>query len=323
MLYKQLYIIGNGFDIHHDIPSRYSDFCNWLKDNDFDLLERLHYFYRIDEEWWYQFEYKLGYPDMNDYIAKTASEAQPNYGSDDFRDRDYYVGQFVAEDEIGKLVFDIRVAFKSWIISLCAPNIDKKILIDKDAAFFITFNYTDTLQKLYNIPLSQILFIHGSVVAGTDLVLGHNRLSDDLNLEFSLKSPIPPDNLDEEELIEWYDMYCDDGEDFIYQSVREEVVSQICNLKKDTKSIIDVNRDIFESLSDVQTIYIYGFSFSLIDEPYLNEIVNRVDISITNWIVSYYSDRDKERAQSFFYKKGVKDIKVKYIKLSDLLLVKH
>ena len=76
-------------------------------------------------------------------------------------------------------------------------------------------------------------------------------------------------------------------------------------------------------MSDVQTIYIYGFSFSLIDEPYLNEIVNRVDISITNWIVSYYSDRDKERAQSFFYKKGVKDIKVKYIKLSDLLLVKN
>ena len=54
---------------------------------------------------------------MNDYIVKTVSEAQPNYGSDDFRDRDYYVGQFDAEDEIGKLVFDIRVAFKSWIIS--------------------------------------------------------------------------------------------------------------------------------------------------------------------------------------------------------------
>ena len=27
---KHLYIIGNGFDLHHEIPSGYLDFHNWL-----------------------------------------------------------------------------------------------------------------------------------------------------------------------------------------------------------------------------------------------------------------------------------------------------
>ena len=35
---KHLYIIGNGFDLHHHIPSNYSDFKEWLKENDIDTL---------------------------------------------------------------------------------------------------------------------------------------------------------------------------------------------------------------------------------------------------------------------------------------------
>lgn len=31
---KTLYLIGNGFDIHHSIPSRYSNYQNWLEEND-------------------------------------------------------------------------------------------------------------------------------------------------------------------------------------------------------------------------------------------------------------------------------------------------
>ena len=33
MYIRNLYIIGNGFDIHHCIPSRYADYLNWLKNN--------------------------------------------------------------------------------------------------------------------------------------------------------------------------------------------------------------------------------------------------------------------------------------------------
>ena len=31
---KHLYILGNGFDKHHDIPSGYQDYRKWLEDNE-------------------------------------------------------------------------------------------------------------------------------------------------------------------------------------------------------------------------------------------------------------------------------------------------
>ena len=48
---KSLYIIGNGFDIHHGIKSRYSDYREWLKEYDFDLYDKLCRLYdSIDED---------------------------------------------------------------------------------------------------------------------------------------------------------------------------------------------------------------------------------------------------------------------------------
>ena len=38
---SKLYIIGNGFDMHHGIKSGYSNYRKWLEENDSDLYERL------------------------------------------------------------------------------------------------------------------------------------------------------------------------------------------------------------------------------------------------------------------------------------------
>ncbi len=321
---KTLYLIGNGFDIHHSIPSRYSNYQNWLEENDADLLERLRNYYDVDDkEWWKQFELELGHPDMAEYIEETAFENQPDYGSDDFRDRDYHAGEFAAEDEIGSLVAEIKNTFTGWVASLPAPRSDKKITLDKSDAFFINFNYTDTLQTLYNVKPESILFIHGNVGMGSDLVLGHNRDYEELENEFAPEIPTPPDDLEDEELAEWYDENADAGEDYIHQSVRGEVVSQILRLGKDTEGIIKRNKKTFESLKDVETIHIYGLSFSPVDMPYLDEVVSAINKTKTQWAVSYYSEEDKESAEAFFKKCGIKEDFVSYVKLNDLLLVKQ
>ncbi len=321
---KTLYLIGNGFDIHHSIPSRYSNYQNWLEENDADLLERLRNYYDVDDkEWWNQFELELGHPDMAEYIEETAFENQPDYGSDDFRDRDYHAGEFAAEDEIGSLVAEIKNTFTVWVGSLPAPKSDKKITLDKSDAFFINFNYTDTLQILYNVKPESILFIHGNVGMGSDLVLGHNRDYEELENEFASEIPTPPDDLEDEELAEWYDENADAGEGYIHQSVRGEVVSQILRLGKDTEGIIKKNKKTFENLKDVETIHIYGLSFSPVDMPYLDEVVSAINKTKTQWTVSYYSEEDKENAEAFFKKCGIKKDFVSYVKLNDLLLVKQ
>lgn len=321
---KHLYLIGNGFDIHHNIPSRFSNFRDWLEKNNTELIESLRNYYKVDDmEWWNQFELELGHPDMTEYIDETAFENQPDFGSDEFRDRDYHAGQFAAEDEIGSLIADIKGTFTNWIESLPAPSSDKKITLVKNEAFFINFNYTDTLQKLYNVRPNDILFIHGNVGYGTNLVLGHNRSYEELDNEFAPELPKPPDDLDGEDLAEWYDENSDNGEDYIHLSVREEVVTQIHRFKKNTENIIKENRKSFDAIKNVQTVFVYGLSFSPVDLPYLNEVLSKVDNDMTKWIVSFYSDEDKETALCYFSQKGIKDTLVNYVKLDDLLLIKQ
>lgn len=321
---NKLYIIGNGFDIHHNIPSRYSNYRDWLEDNDAELLERLRNFYDVDDKnWWSQFELELGYPDMADYIEETAFENQPDFASDEFRDRDYHAGQIAAEDEVGSLVADIKGTFTDWVASLPAPNGGKKVVLGKEDAFFINFNYTDTLQNLYNVNPADILFIHGNVGIGSDLVLGHNRPYEELDDEFAPEIPTPPDNLSGEEMAEWYDEMADSGEDYIHQSVRGEVVSQIHRLRKDTENIIKANKTTFDALNAVEDVYIYGLSFSPVDEPYLDEVIKKVNTNKTKWTVSYYSDDDKENAEAFFLKSAIKKDLVSYVKLDELLQVKQ
>lgn len=42
MSYSDLYIIGNGFDLAHGMPTKYDDFKRWLVENDrIDVIQEL------------------------------------------------------------------------------------------------------------------------------------------------------------------------------------------------------------------------------------------------------------------------------------------
>lgn len=322
-MYKKLYIIGNGFDIHHGIPSRYSDYRVWLEDNNVKLIDELREIYDVDSEtWWNEFELKLGSPDLGYYIDKIAEENQPDFSSDDFLDRDYNKSESQAENEIGGLVTSVRKSFADWIASFPQPSSGKKISLDKTDALFINFNYTNTLQRLYNVSRENILFIHGNVGID-DLVLGHNKTYKELINEFSPDLPTPPSDLKGEELYEWYEENGDGGEDYIHQTIREASVREVCDLRKDTDRIIKSYEDVFRKLHDVCEIYIYGWSFSPIDLPYLDKIISVIDKSNVVWKVSYYSDNDKGKANKYFQKQYVDPIKVEYVQLKDLQIIRQ
>ena len=55
-----LYVIGNGFDIYHDVPSGYNDYAQWLSDTCNETLDEIYEtFGDCDENWWYKFEENL------------------------------------------------------------------------------------------------------------------------------------------------------------------------------------------------------------------------------------------------------------------------
>ena len=72
---KILYIIGNGFDIHHKLDTRYQSFANYLAENNSEVYDLLLNYYGLpditnpeltDEEYalWSRFEQALADPSL-------------------------------------------------------------------------------------------------------------------------------------------------------------------------------------------------------------------------------------------------------------------
>ena len=59
---ERLYVIGNGFDIHHGIDSSYWHFKEWVRKNrkESDLIRLMDTFFSNDREFWGDIENALG-----------------------------------------------------------------------------------------------------------------------------------------------------------------------------------------------------------------------------------------------------------------------
>ena len=315
-LMKHLYIIGNGFDCHHGICSSYKAYRTWLQKHHPRLYERLSEFYATDnDEWWWEFELNLGEIDITYYIDSTAYEARPDFASDEFRDRDYHAGEIQAQNEIGKLVADIQITFSEWVGALNRPDYGKKITLYLENSYFINFNYTHTLQDMYGIPNNRICHIHGDI-GSDELVLGHNKTYEELQDMAQEVSPEPPDDIEPEELEEWYSQNADD---YIIQSVRDAAVREICGIRKDVSSIINNYRRVFNSISSVEYIHVFGFSFSPVDIPYLDEILRHINIEIVKWNISYLISDDLSRIESYLQSQHIPAENYRLFKLEELL----
>lgn len=299
---KHLYIIGNGFDQHHNIPSGYAKFKDWLEENDTDT------FYKVENiletsypKWWNEFETSLGKPFAVKLFAENvAFENQPDYGSDDYRDRDLYAAEYEVERELGGLVYDLKCDFQEWASQLPAGDGRLAVKLETKDSIFLTFNYTLTLEKLYGIPSGRVLHIHGHALDKDTIVVGHgcdpgvyrDGLEDDL--------PEPPDSLPTEEYERWFEeVAAQYSDDYPTSQAKDAASSAMSELWKNVPGIKKANEDFFQSLKDVEFIHVYGFSFADVDIPYLLEVVKNVDLKNTVWEISYFSDTDEVRINAF------------------------
>ena len=272
---KNLYIIGNGFDMHHDLPSGYWDFHEWLQEKNAELVEQIDELYDYSDNLWGNFEVELGNLDVPSVASDIYSENPADESSDDY-ERTFHAGAIVAGDTVGEIYNKIRAMFPEWVKSLPAANTCKKIKIDKEDSFFITFNYTDTLLDVYSIPMDDILFIHGRAADSETryLVLGHGKSREEIQQEAEA-------NFDEE------------THPAFIQTV-EAVERQVNMMKKDTSRIIADNQSTWEATKNVQHIYCYGLSMSIVDMPYLQKIVASIDAQHVIWHVNVFGNNDEE-----------------------------
>ena len=204
-----------------------------------------------------------------------------------------YIGKLskLSEKEIqtvfDTLYDDINSYFHEWVnqIEYQMATTDR-LTLDTNAAF-LNFNYTNTLERLYEVSPQNICYIHGDT--GNNAlyrpVIGHGDSSVE-RINQSKKNEIHKIVCDYGEHPNW----TTDLEDF-FGVIVMEIEKFITGLKKNTKYYISENQGWFNRLDSLKDIYIMGHSLSTIDAPYFTEI--RSMAPDAKWHVSYYGEKDK------------------------------
>lgn len=296
----QLNIIGNGFDLYHGLPSSYYFFgCYLIKNNpefyakignmyNFTFAEfvgsAIDYEYNlvVEDIFWREFEKNLG--EVNEYFIVDTHDNDLNLENDDPIEIE------MNEDRVAE---ELKQAFVHWVKDTLDQDENYKLILKsmkkatnalkfKYDDYFLVFNYTHTLQKIYNISDEKIHYVHGECLGDDDdeLIIGHGN---DIRIQ------------EIEGII--YDL--ENNYDYT-QSSMNKIEEYRClskflsKLRKDV-GICKVSCDSFykQMSNDITIIKVFGMSLGDVDIPYLKQIRKRWPNA--HWKFSYYSDEDRAR----------------------------
>ena len=239
----KLYVIGNGFDLHHGMPCGYADFIAWLQGNRHEVYNGLNRIYGdCSGNNWSDFENSLR-----------------GFNLDDYPDN-------VTRDGLMQLKAGLNEALLAWVKTIGMPEPKTAIdNIDRNAVFF-TFNYTRTLEDFYGIDEDRIVHLHGSVDNG-NLIFGHDSTGDAVS---------------DEELKEARRTHMDADlyKDLVHIKMSQEFADVF---RKPVAEIIEEHGSDFDALAGIKEMIVLGVSYSDIDMPYFERIVKVTgdDIKVT------------------------------------------
>ncbi|WP_373033853.1 bacteriophage abortive infection AbiH family protein [Sulfurovum sp.] len=256
-----LYIIGNGFDLWHDLPTKYTDFHKFSEDH----LDELEQYLDADlttENPWHDFEAYLGKFDTDRFYD--------NHNLIDPLDESFKPSMvFGLEDELkdkaDSLVNDIRYQFREWIESIPVENAKEKFYFESSGRF-LSFNYTPLLQMIYRIEDDYTFHIHGSVSNHDQLIFGHGE-SKEIEPEFDNDGNSNRTMFSDAEGASLYPFFA---------------------FQKPVNDILNQNKSYFKSLNDIEIVIVLGHSLNDIDMPYFKKIYEITKSK--KWIISQYSE---------------------------------
>lgn len=301
-----LYIIGNGFDLHHWIDSGFDDYGEWLKEHHSYLHFQLTENYNLkDKNKWKCFEHVLGELNVESQLEEIMGERRPEWGhmpEDDkeFDDclRDYEAAPDEAHYTFSYLYNAVRDSFGEWVKQLSAADRGRMVLINRKDSWFINFNYTDSLESLYKIPQDKIIYIHGCAKNGDELILGHNKTKEELLHEWGLQP------------------FDDDVEEETYN----KIIKHLSNQRKPIEELIGKLHFLLNEWKNINVIHVYGFSFSDIDMPYIEEIAHWIECKNVKWEVSYFDDDEEELFVNKLVSIGIPRGNIQMVTLEQLMI---
>lgn len=293
-----LFIIGNGFDLAHDLPTQYINFREYLDEQDWSFLMMLEETYGfcsdsnieyLNKYLWQDFESNLSYINETEILELGAhidlGLEGGDYGVEETLDH-YW------EEQYG-YIKKINDYLNSWINQIDI-NVNKKtnFINEENNDLFITFNYTLLLEEVYNIESYDILHIHGSIdTYDTPPVIGHG----DYQKIEEMKS----------KALEYANVHME-KETSIYNAVHNFYERTF----KDVKHYIQWNKNFFHKLNEVEQVFIIGHSFGNVDLPYFKEILSHVPKN-TQWNVYYHKPEEESIFKSKLIETGINKENIK------------
>lgn len=294
-----LYIMGNGFDLHHGINSSYKAFGRYLEAVDCDTYRELVRYFSVDDDFWWQFEAQLANLDTDALIDDTA-QFLASYGDEDWSDAAHHDYQYELDRVVEAISKTLRQRFGEWIRQLVIPMpaaLNEKLLPLRRDARYLTFNYTNTLQRVYGIPDVNVVHIHGAAAhIDEQLILGHGWQRTPAD---SLNHAIDPSEADIRVM---------EGNDIIDRYFSETF--------KPTARVIQAHQPFFRSLTNVRKIIVMGHSLSPVDIPYLRELRAYLDSNAVEWQVSFHES--SADAEDGMHELGVPLENVQFVPLMEL-----
>lgn len=297
--YIKLFIIGNGFDLHHGLKTSYSSFKALLSPEFSQELESLY-----TPKLWSEFEAALGDIYLSDYFIDNNYEfVEPR----PYRDEGFDRFERHQEHYITNLQSQLGQAFERWIAKVKIPqrkHFDGSILHKDD--LYLCFNYTSTLEKIYNISFNRICYIHGnSDRQPSEIIYGHGKKPQryqeisDKDLEW-LKSEVSNEEFDRI---------------LIRQAYREQTY-------KNVDAEIFKHRAFFDYVgAHASEVYVLGHSISEIDLPYFETVLNNAFKCgrTLSWKVSYYNENEAPILLQRLKSIGVDEECISILKLSEII----
>ena len=265
-----LHIVGNGFDLAHGIASSYDDFKNYAwKHGDQYQMGLLETCYpdvnpKNGELYlWSDLERALGNPDF-----QAAFEAS----TDDIQLEDGHEGRYIAQMEdapefsLGMMFDAFHRAFEDWV-----NDIDNNVDPIPNLSHFgggdnyLSFNYIDTLEKVYGVPRNRINYIHGRRNSNDEIIVGHHAVVNAI------------DHLSDDPMVYEYQGY-------------DNIANEVNKQRKLTSDIIANNSEYWQSLGQVDKVMVYGHSLTDVDMDYFHEVAKHVK-GVCEWHFSiHYND---------------------------------
>ena len=287
----RMFIIGNGFDLAHGLPTKYWDFRTYLENLYPDFLESFeqhYYIYPKDSDkykqnlLWNNFETNLANID-EDIIIEEALGIDMGLESGDYGIEDTLRSYFSSEYQyINKLA----IYLKQWVRTIrIRDTLPITSQISKDSEdYFVTFNYTSVLENVYKVAPSNILHIHGSLHEyNDDPILGHGN-----------KKRIEDIKAKKNQAETWFNEK--------EMSICAVIADYYNTTFKNVNNYMHKLNSLFRY--EVEEIVVIGHSVAGIDLPYFKRI-DQYTGQKAIWRVYYFTEDEKVDMQKALVEQGI------------------